>query len=40
MYDKSPYYGVEALYKLLVGEYGISKEVVKTLILKYPPILN
>lgn len=40
MYDKEPKKGIEALSKIFVDKYGMSKELVKTLILKYPRVLN
>ena len=40
MYDKDPKKGIEALSKVFVDKYGMNKELVKTLILKYPRVLN
>ena len=40
MYDKDPNKGINALSKLLVNKYGMSKDLVKTLVLKYPKILS
>ena len=40
MYDKDPNKGIDALSKLFVQKYGMSKDLVKTLVLKYPQILN
>ena len=40
MYDKDPKRGIKALSNLLVGQYGMSQELVRTLVLKYPRILN
>ena len=40
MYDKEPNKGIDALSKLFVEKYGMSKELVKTLVLKYPRVLN
>ena len=40
MYDQEPNKGMQALSKLLVNEYKFSKELIRTLVLKYPKILN
>ena len=40
MYDQHSDKGIEALTKLLVGKYGFSKELVRTLVLKYPQVLG
>ena len=40
MYNQSSTKGMEALSNLLVGKYGFSKELVRTLVLKYPQVLG
>ena len=40
MYDMKSEKGMKALSELLVDEYGFKKELVRTLVLKYPAILS
>ena len=40
LYEKDPERGIESLTKLLVDELGFNKDLVRTLVLKYPAILG
>lgn len=40
MYNQHANKGMESLSNLLVGKYGFSKELVRTLVLKYPKVLG
>ena len=40
MYDKDPNKGIDALSNLFINRYGMNRDLVKTLVLKYPRVLN